>query len=141
MGDGPFQRDLLIEYLHAVQDRYGHLSAAHLRALADEMKMAQSEVYEVATFYHHFDVVKEGQQPPPELTVRVCDSITCELFGARVSAFGELCHLGERRFAHQRHDGHGQRIGGIFLFPRLGPRRAQLPGVFAGAVLRPNGVP
>ena len=79
----PRRRDLLIEHLHKIQDRYGHLSAAHLAALAAEMKMAQAEVYEVATFYHHFDVVKEGGTPPPALTVRVCDSLSCEMAGAK----------------------------------------------------------
>src|SRR5678815_356360 len=77
------QRDLLIEHLHKINDRYGHLSAAHLAALAQEMSMAMAEVYEVATFYHHFEVVKEGETPPPALTVRVCDSIACELAGAQ----------------------------------------------------------
>jgi formate dehydrogenase len=80
--DDPRWRDLLIEYLHRIQDRYGHLSAAHLVALADEMKLAMTEVYEVATFYHHFDVVKEGEAAPPAITVRVCDSIACEMAGA-----------------------------------------------------------
>jgi formate dehydrogenase len=80
--DDPRRRDLLIEYLHRVQDRWGHLSAAHLAALADEMKLALTEVYEVATFYHHFDVVKEGEAAPPAITVRVCDSISCEIAGA-----------------------------------------------------------
>jgi formate dehydrogenase len=80
--DGSRRRDLLIEYLHKIQDRYGHLSAAHVAALAREMKLAQTEVYEVATFYHHFDVIKEGETPPPPLTVRVCDSLSCELSGA-----------------------------------------------------------
>src|SRR5689334_23788821 len=79
----PRRADLLIEHLHKIQDRYGHLSAAHLAALAKEMKLAQAEVYEVATFYHHFDVVKEGENAPPALTVRVCDSIACELAGAK----------------------------------------------------------
>ena len=79
----PRRRDLLIEYLHRIQDRHGHLSAAHLAALAAELKMAQAEVYEVATFYHHFDVVKEGEAPPPALTVRVCDSLSCEMAGAK----------------------------------------------------------
>ncbi len=82
LGDRPRRADLLIEHLHLIQDRYGHLSAAHLRALADEMKMAQAEVYEVASFYHHFDVVKEGETAPPKLTVRVCDSLSCMLAGA-----------------------------------------------------------
>jgi formate dehydrogenase len=75
------QRDLLIEHLHLIQDRYGHLSAAHLAALASEMKLALTEVYEVATFYAHFDVVREGEAAPPTVTVRVCDSLTCEMLG------------------------------------------------------------
>jgi len=82
LGDAPRRRDLLIEYLHHIQDRYGHISAAHVVALAREMKLAMTEVYEVATFYHHFDVVKEGEATPPALTVRVCDSLSCELAGA-----------------------------------------------------------
>ena len=82
LGDAPRRRDLLIEHLHKIQDRYGCLSARHLVALADEMKMAMAEVYEVATFYHHFDVVKEGDTPPPAITVRVCGSIACELAGS-----------------------------------------------------------
>ena len=77
------RRDLLIEYLHRIQDRHGHLSAAHLVALADEMKLAMTEVYEVATFYHHFDVIKDGDTAPPAITVRVCDSIACEMAGAK----------------------------------------------------------
>jgi formate dehydrogenase len=80
--DAPRRRDLLIEYLHRIQDRYGYLSAAHMVALAAEMKLAMTEVYEVATFYHHFDVVKEGEVAPPAITVRVCDSIACEMAGA-----------------------------------------------------------
>ncbi len=83
LGDRPRRRDLLIEHLHLIQDQFGHLSAAHLAALADEMRLAQAEVYEVATFYAHFDVVKEGETPPPALTVRVCDSLSCELAGAQ----------------------------------------------------------
>ncbi|SIS65711.1 NAD-dependent formate dehydrogenase flavoprotein subunit [Roseivivax lentus] len=82
LGDAPRRRDLLIEHLHRIQDRFGHLSAAHLRALGDEMRLAQVEVYEVASFYAHFDVVKEGETPPPALTIRVCDSLSCELAGA-----------------------------------------------------------
>jgi formate dehydrogenase beta subunit len=76
------RRDLLIEHLHLIQDKYGHLSAAHLAALAEEMKLALTEVYEVATFYAHFDVVKEGETPPPAITVRVCDSLSCAMAGA-----------------------------------------------------------
>ena len=81
LGDRPRRRDLLIEHLHLLQDRHGHLSAAHLAALAAEMKLAQAEVYEVATFYAHFDVVKDGP-PPPAITVRVCDSLSCAMAGA-----------------------------------------------------------
>ena len=82
-GVDPRRRDLLIENLHRIQDHYGHLSAAHLAALAAEMRLSQTEVYEVATFYHHFDVVREGETAPPALTIRVCDSIACELAGAQ----------------------------------------------------------
>jgi formate dehydrogenase beta subunit len=83
LGDAPRRRDLLIEHLHKIQDGYGCLSSAHLAALAQEMRIAQAEVYEVATFYHHFDIVKEGETPPPALTVRVCDGLSCEMAGAR----------------------------------------------------------
>jgi len=82
LGHKPRRRDLLIEHLHLIQDRYGHLSAAHLAALAAEMKLALAEVYEVATFYAHFDVVKEGEVAPPSVTVRVCDSLSCAMAGA-----------------------------------------------------------
>ncbi len=80
--DRPRRRDLLIEHLHLIQDHYGFISAAHLTALAAEMKLAQAEVYEVATFYAHFDVVKEGETPPPPVTVRVCNSLSCAMAGA-----------------------------------------------------------
>ncbi len=83
LGDASRSRDLLIEHLHRINDRYGHLPAAHLAALAQEMSLSLAEVYEVASFYHHFEVVKEGEARPPRLTVRVCDSIACELAGAR----------------------------------------------------------
>ncbi|NNE52171.1 MAG: NADH-quinone oxidoreductase subunit F [Sulfitobacter sp.] len=83
LGDRPRRRDLLIEHLHLIQDEYGHLSAAHLRALAEEMRLSMAEVYEVASFYAHFDVVKEGETPPPAMTIRVCDSLSCELAGAQ----------------------------------------------------------
>ncbi|MGX0975531.1 NADH:ubiquinone oxidoreductase subunit F (NADH-binding)/NADH:ubiquinone oxidoreductase subunit E [Roseovarius sp. MBR-51] len=83
LGEGPRRRDLLIEYLHLIQDQFGHLSAAHLRALAEEMRLSQAEVYEVASFYAHFDVIREGETPPPALTIRVCDSLSCELAGAQ----------------------------------------------------------
>src|ERR1700733_6814382 len=89
LGERERRRDLLIEYLHLIQDRYGYLSAAHLAALAAEMKLALTEVYEVAAFYAHFDVVKEGDAPPPPVTVRVCDSLSCALAGAE-RLFSEL---------------------------------------------------
>jgi formate dehydrogenase len=82
LGDAPRRRDLLIEHLHKIQDRFGCLADRHLVALAQEMRLAMTEVYEVATFYHHFDVVKDGEAAPPAITVRVCDSIACELAGA-----------------------------------------------------------
>ena len=82
LGEESRAKHLLIEHLHKIQDKFGHLSAAHLVALASEMKMAPAEVYEVASFYHHFDVVKENDSAPPVLTVRVCDSVSCEMAGA-----------------------------------------------------------
>ncbi len=78
----PAGREYLIENLHRIQDRYGHISAAHLNALAEAMKLAQAEVYEVATFYHHFDVVKEGGAAPAPVTVRVCETLSCAMAGA-----------------------------------------------------------
>jgi len=82
LGDGPRRRDLLIEYLHLIQDAYGHLSAPHLRALAEETGLSMAEIWEVATFYAHFDPVREGETPPPDLTIRVCESLSCELAGS-----------------------------------------------------------
>ena len=82
LGEASRQRDLLIEHLHRIQDTYGQISAPHLAALADEMGLAFAEVFETATFYAHFDVVKEGETPVPALTVRVCDSLTCAMHGA-----------------------------------------------------------
>ena len=82
LGNEPRRRDLLIEHLHRIQDAYGCLSAQHLAALAQEMRLAMTEVYEVATFYHHFDVVKEGETPPPPITVRVCETLSCQMAGA-----------------------------------------------------------
>ncbi len=81
IGENP-RRDLLIEYLHLIQDKHGHLSSDHLAALAHHMKLALTEVYEVATFYAHFDVVRDGEPAPPAVTIRVCDSISCQLAGA-----------------------------------------------------------
>ncbi|MBX3643043.1 MAG: NAD(P)H-dependent oxidoreductase subunit E [Rubrivivax sp.] len=83
LGSASRARDQLIEHLHKLQDRFGHLSARHLAALAREMGLAQTEVFEVASFYHHFDIVKEGEAVPPALTVRVCDGLACEMAGAQ----------------------------------------------------------
>ncbi len=82
LGERSRQRDLLIEHLHLIQDAYHQISAAHLAALADAMKLSLAEAFETATFYAHFDVVKENDPPVPPLTIRVCDSLTCALFGA-----------------------------------------------------------
>src|SRR5580658_1006933 len=82
LGDRPRRRDLLIEHLHLIQGRYNQISAAHLAALADEMKLAFAEVFETATFYAHFDIVKEGEPDIAPLTIRVCDSLTCAMLGA-----------------------------------------------------------
>ena len=95
-GVDPRRRDLLIENLHLIQDRFGHIPAAHLVALAREMKLAMTEVYEVATFYHHFDVIKEGEKAPPALTVRVCDSLSCELSGSNELIKGLKQSLGDK---------------------------------------------
>ncbi len=83
LGDSSRQNDLLIEHLHLIQDEYGYISASHLAALASDMKLSQAEVYEVASFYAHFDIVKEGDTAPPPLTVRVCEGIACEMAGAK----------------------------------------------------------
>lgn len=82
LGEAPRQRDLLIEYLHKIQDNFGCLEAKYLRALADTMKISMAEVYEVASFYDHFDIVKEGEPKPAPLTIRVCDSLSCMMAGA-----------------------------------------------------------
>ncbi|QPF82681.1 NAD(P)H-dependent oxidoreductase subunit E [Bradyrhizobium genosp. L] len=89
LGDRPRRRDLLIEHLHLVQDKYRQISAAHLAALADEMKLSFAEVFETATFYAHFDIVKEGQPNVAPVTIRVCDSLTCAMLGAE-KLLGEL---------------------------------------------------
>ena len=95
LGDRPRRRDLLIEHLHSIQDRYHVLSAAHLAALAEEMRLALAEVYEVATFYAHFDVAREGDAPPAEVTVRVCDGLVCEMMGAQGLLVGLPGALGD----------------------------------------------
>src|SRR6266481_1628527 len=81
LGDRPRRRDLLIEHLHLIQDTWKQISATHLAALADEMKLSLAEVFETATFYAHFDIVKEGEANIPPLTIRVCDSLTCAMLG------------------------------------------------------------
>src|SRR5438132_8176271 len=83
LGEESRRPDLLIEHLHKIQDRFGCLRAAHLVALAHEMKLSMAEVYEVATFYHHFDVVKEGEAAPAAVMVRVCDTLSCQMAGAQ----------------------------------------------------------
>lgn len=82
LGDEPRTRDMLIEHLHKIQDKYHHISNRHILALAAEMNLPMTEVYETATFYHHFDVIKENEIPPAPVTVRVCESMTCEMYGA-----------------------------------------------------------
>ena len=89
IGEPPYRRDLMIEYLHQIQDTYGCISAEHIVALAHLLDCAMTEVYEVATFYHHFDVTKTARERPPPLTIRVCNSVTCEMFGAE-TLIGEL---------------------------------------------------
>lgn len=83
LGNESRDAQYLIEHLHKLQDKFYHLSARHLAALAKEMRLSQTEVYEVASFYHHFDIVKEGDTPPAALTVRVCDGLSCEMAGAQ----------------------------------------------------------
>ena len=83
LGSGPHRRDLLLEYLHVLHDAFGHISAAHIAALAEITTWHMAEIFEVASFYAHLDIVKEGEDPPPPLTVRVCDGLSCELAGAK----------------------------------------------------------
>ncbi len=98
LGDAPRRRDLLIEFLHRIQDAFGSISAAHIVALAQELSLAMTEVYEVATFYHHFDVVKEGDAAPPALTVRVCETLSCRIAGSAElhAAIARACGPGVR---------------------------------------------
>src|SRR5215469_8589866 len=95
LGGRERRRDLLIEHLHLLQDHFGCLHAPHLAALAEEMRLALVEVYEVASFYAHFDIVMEEEAPPPPLTVRVCDSLSCELAGAAQLLQGLRGRLGD----------------------------------------------
>ena len=101
LGDSPRSRDLLIEALHLIQDRYHYLAAKHVVALAHEFKLAPTEVFEVATFYHHFDVIREDETPPPSLTVRVCDSMSCRMAGAE-NLIQELDHKFDESIRVQR---------------------------------------
>jgi formate dehydrogenase beta subunit len=84
----PRQRDLLIEMLHLLQDRFGGLHARHLRALAEEMRLSEVEIFEVASFYHHFDLIRDGQQAPAAVAIRVCDSVSCMMAGAEAVLAG-----------------------------------------------------
>jgi NADH:ubiquinone oxidoreductase subunit F (NADH-binding)/NADH:ubiquinone oxidoreductase subunit E len=95
LGERERRRDLLIEHLHLLQDHFGCLHARHLAALAEEMRLALVEVYEVASFYAHFDIVMDGETPPPPLTIRVCDSLSCELAGAAALLDGLRGRLGD----------------------------------------------
>ena len=95
LGDMPRTRDLLIEALHLIQDRYKCLHPNHLVALAEEFRLALSEIYETATFYHHFDILEDDQGPPPEITIRVCNSLTCEMAGAKSLISNLKSTLGE----------------------------------------------
>src|SRR5690348_1207953 len=95
LGERERRRDLLIEHLHLLQDHFGCLHARHLAALAEEMRLALVEVYEVASFYAHFDIVMDDEAPPPPLTVRVCDSLSCELAGAAQLLEGLRGRLGD----------------------------------------------
>src|SRR5215467_10940518 len=95
LADRDRRRDLLIEHLHLLQDHFGCLYARHLAALAEDMRLALVEVYEVASFYAHFDIVMDGEVPPPLLTVRVCDSLSCELAGAAQLLQGLSGRLGD----------------------------------------------
>jgi formate dehydrogenase len=96
LGDSPRRRDLLIEFLHRIQDAHRCISAAHIVALAQELRLAMTEVYEVATFYHHFDVVKEEEATPPPITVRVCETLSCQMAGAD-ALIAELSRLDGRK--------------------------------------------
>jgi formate dehydrogenase beta subunit len=92
LGDTPRERSLLIEFLHRIQDARGYLPASYLVALAQEMKLAMTEVYEVATFYHHFDIVDGDETPPPPITVRVCETLSCQMAGADALRAALLAH-------------------------------------------------
>ncbi|HEY3565809.1 MAG TPA: NAD(P)H-dependent oxidoreductase subunit E, partial [Casimicrobiaceae bacterium] len=92
LGDAPRERSMLIEFLHRIQDARGYLPASYLVALAQEMKLAMTEVYEVATFYHHFEVVDADETPPPPITIRVCETLSCKMAGAHALRDALLAH-------------------------------------------------
>ncbi len=92
LGDASRERSLLIEHLHRIQDARGYLPASYLVALAQEMKLAMTEVYEVATFYHHFEVVDAEDTPPPPITIRVCETLSCKMAGADALRDALLAH-------------------------------------------------
>ena len=102
LGDAPRERRLLIEFLHRIQDARGYLAAAHLVALAQEMKLAMTEVYEVATFYHHFDVVDDDEAPPPPITVRVCETLSCQMAGGARACATRCSRTATRRARARR---------------------------------------
>ena len=102
LGDAPRERSLLIEFLHRIQDARGYLPASHLVALAQEMRLAMTEVYEVATFYHHFDVVDANEAPPPPITVRVCETLSCQMAGAHALRDALLTHGNAQRARARR---------------------------------------
>ncbi len=112
LGDRSRQSDLLLEHLHLIQDNYGHLSADHLAALAEEMRLALAEVYEVATFYHNFTVVKEGDAKPAALTIKVCDSLSCEMAGSM-----ELKRKLAEKYGSNIHITHGACMGRCEVAP------------------------
>ena len=101
LNGGSRKREMLIEYLHRIQDKFHYISSRHILSLAMEMNIPMTEVYETATFYHHFDVIMDGQTPPPPLTVRVCTSLTCEMAGAQ-QLINELTSSGLRRVRVQQ---------------------------------------
>jgi formate dehydrogenase beta subunit len=136
LGDAPRRRDLLIEHLHRLQDHYDHLSDRHLLALAHEMDLAPAEVYEVATFYEHWDLVDEAgdDEAPPPLTVRVCDSVSCELAGSAELLANLRDRLGGRaRVIPVPCNGRCDTAPSVFV-NRRGIRRATVEAVEAAVV-------
>ena len=129
------QRDELIEYLHLIQDTYGHLHARHLNALASEMKLSMAEVFEVASFYAHFDLVMEGEVPPPAPTIRPGD--LCQTTG---SCPGRSAGVSKRRItasAPERRR-HNHRSRGRSCGPASRPRHISPAAGRAGICCRPG---